>query len=70
MISNNIRYYYILSYICSIILKNIIFKFLNVGVLINIWHLNLGVVTKIQIYKYIYQYISIYYNYQYDIKRD
>ena len=42
-----------LLYIFSIILKNIIFKFLNVGVLINIWHINQGVVTQIQIYKYI-----------------
>ena len=55
MISNNSIYYYMQSYIFYIILKNIIFKFLNVGVLINIWHINRGegVVTQIQIYKYI-----------------
>ena len=53
MISNNSSYYYMLSYIFSIILQNIIFKFLNVDVLINIWHINQGVVTQIQIYKYI-----------------
>ena len=53
MISNNSNYYYTLSYIFSLILKNIIFTFLNVGVLINIWQINQGVVTKIQIYKYI-----------------
>ena len=53
MISNNSSYYYMLSYIFSIILKNIIFIFLNENVLINIWHINQGVVTKIQIYKYI-----------------
>ena len=41
-----------LSYICSIILK-IIFKFLNMGLLINIWQINQCVVTQIQIYKYI-----------------
>ena len=53
MISNNSSYYYMLSYIFSMILKYIFFKFLNVGVLINIWHINQGVVTQIQIYKYI-----------------
>ena len=42
-----------ISYIFSIILKNIIFKLLNMGVLINIWHINQGVATQIQIYKYI-----------------
>ena len=42
-----------ISYIFSVILKNIIFKLLNVGILIHIWHINQGMVTQIQIYKYI-----------------
>ena len=53
MISNNSSYYYMLSYIFPIILKNIIFKLLNMGVLINILHIKQGVITQIQIYKYI-----------------
>ena len=61
-----------LSYMFSIILKNIIFIFLNVGVLINIWHINQGVVTKIQIYKYIsiFGTNAILKEIKYEIKRD